>query len=215
MFPLGFVCGLPLRDFPTTLGWTHVPDDWCNGKALYHGHQAPQRRDYFPSWSWCGWEGNVQFTDLSLLSSHGPKKKDILNDMALEFVSVDVDSVDVEDSTLTVKAWVVDLEVRTDVSSQAFAYDPILHARGVPLGMVRERALPFVQNAVPSGKYSCLVIERQKGRKGRNAHYSAETVHLIVLDWEGEVATRRTSITLFADAGFMVAQPKQKLVRLK
>lgn len=167
----------------------------------------------------------MQFSDLSLLAPQGPGKKDMLSDLTPQFVSIQEDGYDgpyhmyIPDATyrvaLTVKAWLVNLEVRTDVFSEAFTYELGRDAKRVPLGMVRERALPSVQNAVPTGKYSCLFIERQKRRKGRNARYTAETVHMIVLDWEGEVATRRTSITLFADSGFMVARPKQKLVHLQ
>lgn len=222
MFPSGFQWGLPLRDFLITLGWTHVPDAWYNGKALYHGRQTPKRRDSFPSWSWCGLEGNVQFSDLSLPISPGPRKKDIISDLTPQLVSISeiknasgYSPQHQEDQELILQAWLVDLEVRTDVFSEAFAYESGQDAKRIPLGMVRERALPSVQNAVPSGKYSCLVIERQSERKGRNAQYTTQTVHMIVLDWEGDFTTRRTSMTLFADSGFMVARPKQKVVRLR
>ncbi|KAJ8110879.1 hypothetical protein OPT61_g6397 [Boeremia exigua] len=48
--PSSHIWGLPLRDGAPQLDW-------------YHSAPAKSRRSDFPSWSWCGWEGGIEFGD--------------------------------------------------------------------------------------------------------------------------------------------------------
>ncbi|KAF5557153.1 hypothetical protein FPHYL_7742 [Fusarium phyllophilum] len=54
VYPQGFEWGMPLKEFPQSSAWIH-------------DHTVkPTRRSAFPSWSWAGWGGTVQYpTDLT------------------------------------------------------------------------------------------------------------------------------------------------------
>ncbi|CCL99252.1 uncharacterized protein FIBRA_01267 [Fibroporia radiculosa] len=58
-FAQGFLYGLPLRELPRALLWTHVNDN-------------VRRRVGFPAWSWAGWEGVVK--PILVKGAHGFEK---------------------------------------------------------------------------------------------------------------------------------------------
>ncbi|RCI12223.1 hypothetical protein L249_0154 [Ophiocordyceps polyrhachis-furcata BCC 54312] len=196
LFPRGFVCGLPLRSHPQFLGWMHSSE--C----------SPRRRPDFPSWSFAGWQGAVLMPkpcEETIVwdpktSSFGENRQ---IDLGLRLVDVRKDA-----TMIAVEGWVVDMEVRTEPLSEAFKPG----GEDESLGCVQERDFGH-NNTVPSGTYRCLTIQRHT-----DAHLQGkQSVILLLMDWHGEVATRRSSITLRLWLGkdFMSLEPRVETVWLQ
>lgn len=191
LLPSPCLWGLPLAVYPACLGWMHPR------------RVRPRRRVEFPSWSWTGWEGEVSIEDL-LLPGHEntPGVKDVQRDMGVGFLSIRGKEVSVE-------GWLVDLDIRTEPFSEVL--DP---TTGEIMGMVVERNF-LHPNTLTSGRYSCLIVERVKYRI-RDDGPQFQKVFMVVLEWLGDVAERKTTITLttVARGEFMCAQPVRRVVRL-
>ncbi len=176
--------GLPLAFYPQSLGWIHKHS------------VSPNRRADFPSWSFVGWEGEVTIDELLLLQPID--RRDIHNpvrDMTVKYLGVDGRKLDVE-------GWVVELHVRTDPFSEALA-----PGTEDMLGYVTERN-HFHPNTLPTGVYTCLVVERIVYQAWEGGP-TKQRVFMVVLEREGEVAVRRTVITLTTPSGgeFLRAEP--------
>ncbi|SPO00814.1 related to tol protein [Cephalotrichum gorgonifer] len=169
LFPSGFIHGLPLWSHPYSLGWMHTDS------------VTPRRRPEFPSWSWAGWEGIVRFPDRLLFepSSDAYPKSDLEPEVVAH-----------EGNKLTLKAWVVDLEVVTEPFSEV----RVPGEQGTT-GFVTERNFSH-PTRLPSGMYSCLVAQRVRHGDGGDGRCK-QLVVLVVLNWDtgGAVASRRTLIT--------------------
>lgn len=215
LFPSGFEWGLPLREIPLTLGWSH---DWQfpEPKKLHKDSPPwdiarPQRREGFPSWSWCGWEGHVTFGQTSLqdgsLVTAGKRKggRDVRSDMVPEFVSC-------EGTKLTVKGYVAKFYIRTEPFSEAFFEKP-KEDDEEPFGIVSERNFPHPYT-LKTDWYECLVVERL--RHTQEGKFVKDTAYAVVLDWnaDGKVAERRTFITVQSDVEFEKAKPVKRVVCL-
>ncbi|PHH88730.1 hypothetical protein CDD83_7155 [Cordyceps sp. RAO-2017] len=191
LFPSGFVWGLPLRSHPQTLGWTH-------GREC-----LPKRLAGFPSWSWAGWQGGVFWPDSILDQSSSRGWQNPRNDLTVRLVSA-------AGAAIAVEGWLVDLEVRTEPLSEAFkpCGDDLI-------GIVREGDF-LHNNTLPTGTYSFLVVQRltynliERGR-------DKQEVCLLLLDWHGEYATRKSIVTIRPLIGddFMRAEPERKTIWLR
>ncbi|KAK3500366.1 heterokaryon incompatibility protein-domain-containing protein [Neurospora hispaniola] len=220
LFPSGFEWGLPLRQFPLTLGWSH---DWSFPKPeRLHKDSPPwdiarpQRREGFPSWSWCGWEGHVTFDQTSLLdgslvtAGKGRRGRDVKSDMVPEFVGC-------EGKKLTINGYVCNFYIRTEPFSEAFLKKPE-NEDEQPFGIVSERNFPHPYT-LKTGEYECLVVERL--RHTQDEEFVKDTVYMIVLDWvisqdgRGEVAERRTFVTVQSDVEFEKVKPVRRVVHLE
>ncbi|KAK5652810.1 hypothetical protein OQA88_9476 [Cercophora sp. LCS_1] len=189
LLPSGCIWGIPLKDYPESLGWLH------------RRSVKPRRRAAFPSWSWAGWEGEAYLEDF--LAQGSPKSlRDCVKDMSVRYV-------DIEGQRLTVDGWTVDLDIHTEPFSE-------VHKPGTTkeLGKVIERNF-LHPNTLPTGTYSCLVVERLKYRLIEDGPVF-EKVFMLVLDWVGNAAERRTIITLtIGDGGnFECLGPVRKMVAL-
>lgn len=114
-----------------------------------------------------------------------------------------VELVGINGKELTVKAWIVTLEVREFPLALVYIDDQIV-------GNCSERLLdPYVMVLKP-GQHTCLVLERvkQEGVK-------LQTICLLVLGFRGDVAERR-AIAKFScyNVNFYQFNPKQKLITL-
>lgn len=189
LFPLGFWYGLPLRSHPATLGWI---DDRV---------EYPRRRSEFPSWSWAGWSGPALIASDILDTYDDPAKK--VNEVDLEIEIKGLDG-----NELTVVGWVVDLDIRTDPLSEVF-----VTGQSESIATVKEGRWEM-HNTLQSGHYDCLVVQRHE--RNPTCDPRRQKAFLIVLDGSGEVAQRRTFITLtfFAGFDFMLTKPCKRTVRL-
>lgn len=125
LFAKGFIHGLPLASHPYSLGWMHVHS------------VVPKRRDEFPSWSWAGWEGTVRFPQRLLLEQPegGAYPRSDLEPAVLAH----------EGASLTLSAWLVDLEVVTEPFSEVRIPNST-----ETTGFVTERNFPH-PTTLPSG----------------------------------------------------------------
>ncbi|KAK3948519.1 HET-domain-containing protein [Pseudoneurospora amorphoporcata] len=234
LFPLGFEWGLPLREVPLTLGWSH---DWQfpEPKKLHGDGDSsppwdiarPQRREGFPSWSWCGWEGHVTFGQTSLqdgsLMSAGKGRggRDVTSDMVPEFIGC-------KGKRLTVEGYVCKFYIRTEPFSEVFLTKPETDGEE-SLGIVSERNFPHPYT-LKTGEYECLVLERLRHMHtqghGQERKFVKDTVYMIVLDWvhvtsqdgsmrEEVVAERRTFVTVQSDVEFEKFKPVKRMVHLE
>ncbi|KAL2205658.1 HET-domain-containing protein [Sarocladium strictum] len=188
-FPAGFVHGLPLRQHPELLGW-------------FHDRTAtPKRRDMIPSWSWAGWEGTVVFPS-RLQGSIIDEEESRTDDMQPDFVSC-------RGRKLVVKAWLVTLKVITEPFSEAF-----LPGSTEAYGSIAERNF-LHNNTIPTGEHTCLVVQRSRFRKAEDRP-ERQRIFLIMLDIDGEEATRRTMVTLtpWESSDFMLLKPERKNITL-
>lgn len=189
LFPSGFVHGLPLRKHPELLGWFHERT------------VTPKRRIMFPSWSWSGWEGAVLFPD-RLVGLSDDANELATNDMQPEFISC-------QGNRLVVNAWVVKLQVVTDPFSEA-----LLPGTTEAYGSIAERNF-LHNNTIPTGVYVSLVVQRSRFRKAEDRP-QRQRIYLIMLDVDGEEATRRTMVTLtpWDSSDFMMLKPEKKIITL-
>ncbi|KAK3352077.1 heterokaryon incompatibility protein-domain-containing protein [Neurospora tetraspora] len=220
LFPSGFEWGLPLRELPLTLGWSH---DWAfpEPKRLQKDSPPwdiarPQRREGFPSWSWCGWEGHVTFGQTSLQDGslvtvgRGRGGREVTSDMVPEFVGC-------EGKRLTVNGYVCKFYIRTEPFSEAFLTKPGNEGEK-PFGIVSERNFPHPYT-LKTGEYEGLVVERL--RHTQDGKFVKDTVYMIVLDWvqsqdgRGEVAERRTFVRVQSDVEFEKVKPVKRVVHLE
>jgi hypothetical protein len=192
-FPKGLTWGMPMADFPQALRWYHPR--WAK----------PRRRSAFPSWSWTGWEGQAIYSgSLNQASTTERGRLDISTDMTVQFVEV-------QDQTLTLDAYIIKLDIRTQPFSDAF-----VHGTDELLGPVKEGNV-LHNNTLPSVTADFLIVERVKYRVARDRTFR-EDVYMLLLDWENGIATRRTKVRLFlgsSDIYFERAGAKLKRVRMK
>ncbi|KAM7190115.1 HET domain containing protein [Naviculisporaceae sp. PSN 640] len=208
-----FSWGLPLATAPQFLGWMH---DRSVGKA-------PKRRADFPSWSWCGWEGEVVMEDHLPVGLYSSEKLSRVGDLTVNMVSLD-------GKMLVVEGWVVKLHVRTEPFSEVVVADGTAN-----IGSIKERNF-LHNNTLPTGEYECLVIERVRVKRlSMNTGRESVKVFLLVLDpcagsesqtapaetasgegSDGLLRERRTMITLtmFAGGEFESTRPVKKVVKL-
>lgn len=191
-FPKGLVWGMPLAELPQALRW-------------YHPRSVnPRRRPDFPSWSFTGWEGQAVYSGpLDIRHKNERGRTDVSTHMTARFVGID-------DQVLTLEAYIVKLEIRTDPFSDAY----------VPgtedlLGPVRERNF-LHNNTLPSKTDDFLIVERIRYRVAPDRPFR-EDLYLLLLDWDGHVAQRRTKVRLFLgpDVDIEKASPQLQQVRLK
>jgi hypothetical protein len=190
MFPEGFMHGLPLQSHPATLGWMH------------DRVSKPRRRVIFPSWSWTGWEGTALIPRDILNMFDGDRNSTVDPDLEVRIVSLD-------EKELTVEGWVAELDIRTDPFSEVFVPE-----REDSVASVME-GNSLHNNTIPTGRYSCLVVQRQC-EKNSNRNPPRQKAFLIVLEWHGDVAQRRTliTVTLFAKCDFSQVKMEKRILRL-
>ena len=92
-YPKGFEWGMPLKQFPQSLGWIH---DFT---------VKPKRRASFPSWSWAGWGGGVHYP---------------VGLIAKETTQVDLvpRMIGINGREVTLEGWVATLDIRTEPFSE-------------------------------------------------------------------------------------------------
>ncbi|KAI0438496.1 heterokaryon incompatibility protein-domain-containing protein [Xylaria telfairii] len=190
LFRTGFVHGLPLRSHPQSLGWMH--DRLC----------SPKRRNSFPSWSWAGWEGEAYFPEMLLEDSKERKVHNPREDLTVQFLAAN-------ENEITVEGFVVELDIRTEPFSEAF---PV--GGQEVIGSVRENNF-LHNNTLPSGTYDCLIIHRITYQIAEDTP-EKERVFLLLIDWQGKVAKRRTlgTLTTFPGGTVMQAKPERKIIKL-
>ncbi|KAF2655382.1 HET-domain-containing protein [Lophiostoma macrostomum CBS 122681] len=190
LFPGGFTHGLPLQSHPSSLGWIHDRS------------AKPERRPMFPSWSWAGWQGEAVIPREIL---------DICDDRTADTTNVDLDChvKGCNGNEITVEGWVADLDIRTEPFSEIF-----VPGREDSIGTVKERNL-LHPNSLPTGHYSCLVVHRQS-EKDSSRHPPRQKVFLVVLEWNGKIASRRTviTVTLFSGHDFKETNPEKGIVHI-
>jgi len=191
-FPNGLICGMPLHDFPQALRWYHFRT------------VTPRRRKDFPSWAWCGWQGQVEYSGSLDLTKDHPDDVYSETDLTVKFDNFD-------GKTLTVQGYVVTLDIRNVPFSEAFVPDT-----DSSLGPVRERNFLPHDNRLVSGRYKFLVVERLKYRP-REDRPLRENVHMLLLGWNGGFWVREEQVSILLDPGreFEDAKPRFETVRLK
>jgi hypothetical protein len=189
-FPNGLIWGMPLLEFPQSLRW-------------YHSRTIePQRRDAFPSWAWCGWQGRVEYSESLDLTKKYRSFAHLETDLTVKFVSID-------DQLLTVQGYRVTLDIRTEPFSEAFVPDT-----NSLLGPARERDFWPHENRLTSGRYEFLVVERLKYG---NDSPLREDLYLLLLERNGDFWMRRTQVGVLLDPGlnFEMARPWFGRVKLR
>ena len=186
----GLTWGMPLADFPQALRWYH--------SRTVH----PRRRPAFPSWSWSGWEGWAVYSDsLDLSGTSGPGRRDVSTDMTARFVRVD-------DQLLTLDAYVVKLDVRTDPFSDAF-----VPGTDELLGIMKEGDV-LHSTTLPSEIADFLIVERARYRHIADGPFR-EDVYMLWLDWDGDVALRRTKVRLYVASGVDFGKSGARMRRVR
>jgi hypothetical protein len=190
LFPAGFICGLPLRSHPQSLAWMH------------DRRYLPKLRRAFPSWSWVGWEGEVLFPDTLVELAIGGSLMEPRTDLTVQFVSVN-------GKEIVVESWMVTLDVRTKPFSEAFK-----SGSEEFIGSVMERNFMH-NNTLASSTYNFLVVQRVTYKISEDSR-EKQRVFLLMLDWTGQVARRKTlvTLTLFLGGDFMQAKPARGRIRL-
>ena len=170
VYPSGFCWGLPLRDYPYYIGWTH------------DAREQPTRRTDFPSWTWAGYGGKVRFppglVDVSERDGQKPQYDFVPRVQSLQ------------GKELTLQGWVVTLEIRTEPFSEV-----IIPGSSETIGCVREGNSKH-NNTLPSGTYRCLVAARVKQGIAPKTGLMNQQIFMIVLKGTGKVVERQTIITL-------------------
>jgi hypothetical protein len=189
VYPEGFEWGMPLKEFPQSLAWIH-------------DHTVkPTRRAAFPSWSWAGWGGTVQYpTDLTETATES-------GDLIPRMVSID-------DKIVTLEGWIVTLDIRTEPFSEV-----VIPGTDQAIGCVTERNFKHNMTLL-TGRYRCLVAARLKKGTLRNG-LENQLVFLVVLrgDKDVEIEERQTAITVSRLAiegkDFMEFGPKKTFIKMK
>jgi hypothetical protein len=101
------------------------------------------------------------------------------------------------------------LDVQTDPFSKAFK-----PGSEEFIGSVMERNF-LHNNTLPSGTCGCLVVQRVTYKLSEDSP-EKQRVFLLVLDWTGPVARRKTLVKLtpFLGGDFMKAKPTKGSIRL-
>ncbi|KAM7211641.1 HET domain containing protein [Rhypophila decipiens] len=189
-----FLWGLPLTIAPQFLGWMHDRSvgprpsrrrcwDCLLPPDLPREQKEIKRRhcvcDDFPSWSWVGWEQGAVDIDPSLPEGvYSSEKIKRVGDLGVEILGVDDGP---EGKRLRVRAWVVNLRVRTEPFSEV-----VVEARNGDqveekvLGSVKERNL-LHNTTIPTGAYECLVVERVRVANVSQGMSGRETVKVFML----------------------------------
>lgn len=190
LFPEGFMFGLPLLSHPASIGWIH------------HRQSKPKRRALLPSWSWAGWEGTALIPGDLLNMFDGSGETSTIPDLEIKILSLD-------GNTLIVEGWTVNLNIKTEPFSEVFV--PELNES---IATVMEGNL-LHNNSLPTGCYSCLLVQRQCERNS-NRSPPRQKAFMLVLDCLGEAVQRRTMITVTLFAGYDLRQMKleKRIVKL-
>ncbi|QDS76083.1 hypothetical protein FKW77_006097 [Venturia effusa] len=191
-FPEGLTWGMPLADFPQALRWYHPR--WVK----------PRRRSAFPSWSWTGWEGQITYSaplDLPNTTERGRYQSSV--DMVPTYIGID-------DQVLILDAYVVKLSVRTEPFSEAF-----VPGTDILLGPIKEGNF-LHSNTLPTKTEEFLIVERNRYRVVPEGSFR-EDVYMLLLDWKGNFALRRTKVRLYlgSDTDFSLAGAKMQRIQLK
>ncbi|KAI0138500.1 HET-domain-containing protein [Hypoxylon sp. NC0597] len=174
MLPGGFVWGLPLQEFPQSLRWYHP-------RGI-----RPRRRPDFPSWSYVGWEGEVNFTDkLNLVNGGSSERFDETVDLGLNYVRI-------EGKVLTVDGILLKLEVRNEPFNNAY-----IPGTDFLVGVLQEGNF-LHKNTLPPGVFDFLVVERLSFRYAPQSSIR-QTLYLIMLTRDGEVFGRRAMVRLYVE----------------
>jgi hypothetical protein len=191
-FSKGLTWGMPLADFPQSLRWYHPR--WVK----------PRRRPDFPSWSWTGWEGQAIYSaSMDLPNTQERGRYESSTDLTARFVQI-------EEQVLTLDAYVVKLEVRTEPFSDAF-----VPGTKELLGPIKEGNF-LHSNTLPSKTEDFLIVERNRYRVVPGGKFR-EDVYMLLLGWEGAFAVRRTKVRLYlgSDVDFKLANAKIQRIRIK
>ncbi|KAM5345055.1 hypothetical protein ACJ41O_010917 [Fusarium nematophilum] len=124
VYPDGFEWGMPLKSFPQSLAWIH---DYT---------VTPKRRSSFPSWSWAGWGGTVQYP--SGLIETASEKSDLVPRM-----------VRIDDKHVTLEGWTVTLDIRTEPFSEVVVPGSDTSIGGGCLRSRRPRACEYPSPTIP------------------------------------------------------------------
>lgn len=174
MLPGGFVWGLPLQEFPQSLRWYHPRG------------VRPRRRPDFPSWSYVGWEGEVNFTDkLNLVNGGSSERFDETVDLGLNYVGI-------EGKVLTVDGILLKLEVRNEPFNNAY-----IPGTDFLVGVLQEGNF-LHKNTLPPGVFDFLVVERLSFRYAPQSSIR-QILYLIMLNRDGEVFGRRAMVRLYVE----------------
>lgn len=190
LFPQGFVHGLPLRSHAFSLGWMHSR------------HARPKRRPQFPSWSWTGWQGTVVYPEKLVDTADGKCPSTTVIDLELQYLGSEGNYIDVE-------GWCVDIDIRTEPLSEL-----LIPGQDQSIGTVKEGD-SWHNNTLQTGRYHCLVIQRQT-EKIRSWKTRKETTFLLALD-KASQGTRRQAllvVTLFSKERFDQVKREKKFLRL-
>ncbi|KAK0610144.1 heterokaryon incompatibility protein-domain-containing protein [Bombardia bombarda] len=164
-----FIWGLPLRTDPQFLGWMH--------DRRQSSPDLPARRRDFPSWSWAGWHGEVLLDSMLPTNIYSNTQMEQHRDLTVRFTGV-------EGKELEVEGWIARVRVRTEVFSEVVV-DGIVdkgEEEEHVIGSIKERNLMH-NNSLPTGTYSCLVVERVTHPLFVGGPADRERVFMIVLDW--------------------------------
>lgn len=118
--------------------------------------------------------------------------------------------IGVDEKVLNLDAYIVTLEIRTDPFSDAF-----IPGTDMLLGPIKEGNV-LHNNTLPSKTEDFLIVERNRYRVVPGRPFR-EDVYMLLLDWEGEFAMRRTKVRLYLGSGvdFGMAGAKLQRIRLK
>ncbi|OTA60820.1 HET-domain-containing protein [Hypoxylon sp. EC38] len=174
ILPGGFVWGLPLEEFPQSLRWYHPRGT------------KPRRRPDFPSWSYVGWEGEVNFTDkLNLVKGGSSERFDETVDLVVNYVGV-------EYKMLTVDGILLKLEIRNEPFNNAY-----IPETDFLLGVLHEGNF-LHKNTLPPGVFDFLVIERLSFRYAPQSSIR-HILYMIMLDRDPELFSRRAMVRLYVE----------------
>lgn len=187
-----FRYGLPVGDFTQALRW-------YNDRSV----GVPKRRYGFPSWSWTGWAGAVVY-DRPLDAMLAGEDDIVGADMTVKLLHGNQES-----RCISLEGMLVKLKVVTEPFSEAYTSDG-----QTLLGVLRERNF-LHNNTIPSGDYEFLVIERIRTKGFGDT--VRQSVDMILLDWQQEIAERRTFVRLSLEKGvdFEVAYPMLRTIQLE
>jgi hypothetical protein len=118
--------------------------------------------------------------------------------------------VSIKGQILTLDAYVVKLEIRTDPFSDAY-----VPGTEQLLGPIKEGNF-LHSNTLPSGTADFLIVERNTYRVVPGRPFRKD-VYMLMLDWEGEFAVRKTKVRLYldSDTDFGLAGAKMRRIQMK
>jgi hypothetical protein len=182
-----FTWGLPLHVYPQSLRWYHPTSI------------TPRRRTGFPSWSWVGWEGEATYSDSLDLTRN---RRVTCTDLTVRFLSID-------NQVLILEGYIITLDFRSELLTDAY----------VPgcdrlVGIMQERN--DVGTSLPVGMYDFLIVERSRFRRSEEESW-LDHIYMLLLDWDGDSATRKTKVRLFVeeDVDVIAAGAALRTLKLK